>query len=131
MPNNNPNQIGKDRVMDRPTIRFSHPYFKLNYMTGDNNDVTPVTGATLVNVSKVSLADLPQKFLDYDTSYPNGNYPLKGGEYLLLLFVSTDYRNDEFLFTTIRSYSTPKEVYYRGLIGQYMRVELTQKETNK
>lgn len=116
-------------IYHKPTIRFSHTYFKLNYMTGDNNNVTPVQGATLVNVSKVSLKDLPQKFLNYDTTYPNGTYPLKDGEYLLLLFVTTDYKNDEFIFTTIRPYNKQKEKYYKELAGKYFSVEITRKDS--
>ncbi|MFH1230039.1 MAG: hypothetical protein V1709_00940 [Planctomycetota bacterium] len=99
-------------------ITFSHKYFKLNWITCDNNNVTPVKQACLVNVSIVNKKDLPQKFIDYDATYPNGQYELPYTKYLLLLFVTKNYQRDEFVFTTLRPYKPQKEEYYRSLIGQ-------------
>ena len=107
-------------MKERPTIKFSHSYFKLNRIpNGPLGTVTPVKSATLIKAISLMLKDLPDSFIAYDTAYPDGNYPLKQGKYLLLLFLT-----NEFLFTTLRPYNPQKEIYYRGKEGQVFIVEV-------
>jgi len=100
-------------------IKFSHLYKKLN---GVNNNE-----AILLDVVRVQLEKLSQVFKDYDTD--NGIYELpKKGEYMLLIF-DKGCIHEKHIFITIRRWTPPKEIYYKGKIGQLFQVEINNKES--
>lgn len=106
-------------------IKFSHIYPKL---LDSLNDV--IEQAQLLEVIPVRLESLSADFIDYDTN--KGAYPLpKRGDYLMLVFLKPheDYFSDTNLFTTIRRNISWKEEYYRGLIGEWFTVEITNLST--
>jgi len=101
-----------------PQIKFSHKYKKI---LNCHNDV--IETATLLQVVQVSLEELSQHFLDYDTD--NGVYQLpKRGKYLMLLFLKEheDYTTDLNLFTTLRRSTPEKFVFYTNNIGKVFQV---------
>lgn len=102
------------------TIRFSHKYYKLQDNSGRNIPAT----AILVSVIQTSLVSLPYEFVNYDTEYSGGFYPLKQGQYVMLLFLSHYTEKRPLLFTTIRPYNPDKLSYYTNAIGETFKVEV-------
>lgn len=104
----------------RPTIKFSHQYDKL-FFNGEQ-----VKAAELIQVLMVNKKELTKEFLDYDTNH--GQYKIRPGDYLLLLFkTSFPYH----VFTTLRpawsrlhGNHTSKMAYYQGLVGRNFHVVL-------
>ena len=97
-------------------IKFSHNYHKL-HMVGNPFE------ATLIAVFKTTKANMCDAFIEYDTVFDGGHYPLPSGELLVLLFMTAG----RGLFTTIRSnrkYPYDKEEYYRNAIGEKFEVAL-------
>lgn len=106
-------------------IKFSHNYCKLEQA----RDV-----ATLAYVGPIRIdADTPEALLLYDTSYPVADgddfdfYNLKHGDYVLLLFISTNGQP----FTTIRprrgSYGDKLE-YYSQHIGEEFKIVISKED---
>jgi hypothetical protein len=95
------------------TIKFSHVYQKLLY----HNQV--IRRARLVEVLNVKLEQLSGPFIDYDTDDGMFKLPEKG-QYLLLMFVA----QGNYLFTTIRRWTPPKEAYYRKCINDVFEIEV-------
>ena len=96
-------------------IKFSHRYLKMPFGLS-------FTKTLLVNVSIVNLEDLPKEFIDYDTRYNIGKalYPLpKKGKYMVLLLLTGNE-----IWTTIRRWTPRKFDYYKGLIGQEVKIKL-------
>jgi hypothetical protein len=96
-------------------IKFSNLYEKLP--CGINGK-----RARLVFVRLIALQKQMRAFLDYDTRIlgSNEHYPLPvKGKYILLLF---DY--DGTVFTTLRRHTEEKFLYYSGLVGQDLQVEV-------
>jgi len=107
------------------TIKFSHIYTKL---LDEHNDV--IESATLIDVRRIDLSTLPQRFKDYDTD--NGLYTLPPkGDYLMLVFLKP-YEAEGVcasnLFTTLRRFTPDKERYYLGAIGEMFLVEVNRIE---
>ena len=103
------------------SINFSHIYTKL---LDEHNDV--IEYATLIDVRHVELANLSQKFRDYDTD--NGFYQLPPkGIYLMLTFLKP-YESDGTcaanLFTTFRRSTARKDKYYYEAIGEAFLVDV-------
>ena len=106
-------------------INFSHNYIKLQDQTS----------ATLLAVFPLKLSrndvshnSLSQFFIDYDTAIKDGgNYKLRSGEYVVLLFLG----NKSIPFTTIRSrigmYGLNKEEYYTKHIGEEFEIVIKEK----
>jgi hypothetical protein len=74
-------------------LKFSHKYFKLRNQTS----------AQLIRVDLVAYHSLHPDFIEYDTTYETGRYPLRHGNLLVLTFIG----NNRIPFTTVRS-SNPK-----------------------
>ena len=95
-------------------IRFSHNYPKLHGQTS----------ARLVNVSTILIDEnTPKEFLDYDTVYDGGRYPLRKGKYLQLTFIG----NLNIPFCTCRSaFPDWKIKYYILSVGETFKVEVNE-----
>jgi len=120
-------------IHKQPVIKFSHAYDKMpaGYYLSRLLDVIPV-----------KLENLSQEFLDYDTTYWEGDeekqYPLpKGGDYMILLLRSTaihgnitgEIKEPSQLWTTIRSQwskSGNKLEYYQKSIGEIFECKITE-----
>lgn len=89
-------------------IKFSHKYPKLHEQTS----------ARLLTLAIQNKSDLSEKFLEYDTAYEGGHYPLKDGKYMVLVFLG----NELIPFTTVRSYSEEKFEYYKSGIGATFKI---------
>lgn len=76
----------------------------------------------LLQVFTCNRDQLGQDFVLYDSSYPDGVYELPAGKLLVLLLSS----GDSTLWTTVRSWRPSKEIYYRGLIGQEVEIEIVE-----
>lgn len=84
-------------------IKFSHDYPKL---WGQK-------WATLLAVSKVYDRDVfSSKFIEYDTAFDGGHYPLPPGKYIILTFQG----NHMIPFTTVRRWTPEKEKFYHEKI---------------
>ena len=98
-------------------IGFSYDYPKLQGQTE----------ATLLAMFPLKLTKESRypELLKYDTLQPDGDaYPLRNGEYVVLLFLG----NKDIPFTTIRSrigmYGLNKEEYYGKHIGERFRIRI-------
>lgn len=101
-------------------IKFSHFYNKLFQI-----EITePVI---LLQTFLVNKNNLSKSFLEYDTTYLEGKYDLKGYHFVVLLF--RDCRG--FIFTTVRptSKNFDKYKYYTSKIGENFRVLITENES--
>ncbi|HRS98123.1 MAG TPA: hypothetical protein P5040_08040 [Smithella sp.] len=104
------------------TIKFSHVYKKL---LDEHNDV--IEFATLIDVRRVEISELHQKFKEYDTD--NGLYALPPkGIYLMLIFLKPPELNNGTcaanLFTTLRRSTPTKDKYYRAAIGEMFLIDV-------
>jgi hypothetical protein len=103
------------------SIKFSHIYTKL---LDEHNDV--IEYATLIDVRRVELSDIHQKFTDYDTDH--GLYQLPPeGDYLMLTFLKppeSDGTCAANLFTTLRRSTKSKYLYYYDAIGETFLIEV-------
>jgi hypothetical protein len=106
------------------TIKFSHRYRKMP---------RDFQKSLLLEVLPIKLEDLSYHFLHYDTLYSDYqmedcNYPLPPkGDYMILLLQSGEGNGQ--LWTTIRSQWGKignKLEYYRGLIGEVLKCEISQ-----
>lgn len=93
-------------------IKFSHTYPKLHGQTS----------ATLRGVYIVKRADLTDKFIEYDTAFDGGHYPLPPAEYMVLVFLG----NEFIPFTTVRRWTGEKYLYYSRSIGKRFEIEVAQ-----
>lgn len=102
-----------------PVIKFSHAYKKL--AGTHRSEIMRRREVMLIQVLNVDLKDLSPQFLSYDTLHDEGNYPLKAGQYLMLIFQSAA----DNIFTTLRPAWPPqKEQYYRERIGKFFNIEV-------
>jgi len=94
-------------------IKFSHRYKKmpLSLTYGER-------AATLLQVLKVHYDDLSDLFIEYDTSYKDGNYPIPKTDLIFLLFQTREGK----LFTTIRRFTDRKWEYYKKAEGEKFEV---------
>ena len=103
------------------TIKFSHRYTKHPINVIDGSEVR------LIEVLNSKFEDLSDTFKEYDTKlYCGGNYKLpKNGDCLVLLFLGDGpiWDTSE-LFTTVRRSTPAKEMYYKGLRGQKLMVNI-------
>lgn len=103
-------------------INFSHNYIKLQDQTS----------ATLLAVFPLKLSrndESHNSLIAYDTAIKDGgNYKLRSGEYVVLLFLG----NKGIPFTTIRShigmYGLNKEEYYTKHIGEEFEIVIKEKQ---
>ena len=98
------------------SIKFSHDYDKLPSFTD------PVT---LLEVFTVPVVSLSPPFVEYDTSYGNGEHyalPRSGSVLVLLLYQSCN----NHLFTTVRRCTPSKEVYYRSHIDEEFALNISE-----
>lgn len=93
-----------------PAIKFSHNYPKLHDQTS----------ARLIGITLHSREEFTANFIEYDTVYEGGHYPLPMGTYMVLLFVG----NELIPFTTVRPWTEEKEKYYRGLIDSILEIKI-------
>ncbi len=108
-----------DKVTEsKMVIKFSNYYYKL----GTHGKKLPDRQALLLQVLTVNLEDLSKNFIEYDTSFPGGNYKLpKKGKYLLLIFVKfPSYLGESFM--TLRRYTTKKDAFYRKYTGEWFDI---------
>lgn len=100
-------------------IKFSHRYMKM-----PSN--VEMFDTYLLEVFRAYKKDLSPAFLEYDTIYPSGHYPLPDGE-LIILLLQTDHSDTKYrLWTTIRRFTPEKYRYYRQLRGN--RVDIVIEE---
>ena len=95
--------------------RSSGRYFI--YLEGDRdgNDavINPVGrkipfDAELMQCVKVNYKELSRGFIQYDTRFEGGEYPLPKTDLIILIFETRDYTGRKCLFTTIRRYTPQK-----------------------
>lgn len=103
------------------TIKFSSRYTKhpINVINGSE--------VRLIEVLNSKFEELSDTFKEYDTKYYcEGHYKLpKKGDCLVLLFLGEGSMWDSSeLFTTVRRSTPSKEMYYKGLRGQKLMVEV-------
>lgn len=71
------------------------------------------TQAVLIEVTVIDIENQTPAFIEYDTSFEGGKYPLPTkGKFILLSFI---HQSGAF-FTTLRRYTEEKYDYYIGLI---------------
>ena len=101
--------------MDKPRIKFSHAYNKLQFRNMNGAYETTPT-ARLVLVTSVTYEELGKDFIAYDTDH--GKYALAYSTlYLMLIFLKPDGN----IFTTLRPQYGPfgnKKKYYQELVGK-------------
>jgi hypothetical protein len=98
-------------------IKFSHAYPKLHRQTS----------ATLLDILLRDRSELTKNFIEYDTVYAGGHYPLPSGRYMVLLFLG----NDLIPFTTVRSFSQEKFLYYNRYVGKIFDIIIKPAENCK
>jgi hypothetical protein len=69
--------------------------------------------AKLLAVEVFNRADFSDKFIEYDTKFDGGHYPLPPAKYMVLVFLG----NDLIPFTTVRRFTEEKFRYYHSSIG--------------
>ena len=89
-------------------IKFSHSYPKLH---GQES-------ALLVAVELRGRSDFSEKFIEYDTAFDGGHYPLPPAQYMVLVFLG----NELIPFTTVRRWTAEKFRYYHNAIGQTFEI---------
>lgn len=89
-------------------IKFSHEYPKLH---GQES-------ALLLAVELRGRSDLTEKFIEYDTAYSGGHYPLPPAQYMVLIFLG----NEMIPFTTVRRWTEEKFRYYHNSIGKMFNI---------
>ena len=85
-------------------IKFSHEYPKLH---GQES-------ALLLAVELRGRSDFTEKFIEYDTAFTGGHYPLPPAQYMVLVFLG----NELIPFTTVRRWTEEKSRYYHNNIGK-------------
>lgn len=108
-----------------PVIKFSHRYEKMP----ETDDST-----SLMAVFVADTKEFGELFTKYDTLYFKksfsrmengvGYYSLPKGKVLVLLFM-TGYPGK--VWTTIRRWTPAKEKYYRGIVGQDVKILIEEK----
>jgi len=103
-------------------IKFSHQYPKLHGQTS----------ARLLRIELWDRSELSDKFVEYDTVYDGGHYPLPDDRYMVMVFIG----NDLIPFTTVRKWTDEKFKLYQSEIGSiftiaYKSVESDSSETNQ
>jgi hypothetical protein len=98
-------------------ITFSNRYQKLHNQTS----------ATLIAVYYSPRERMSEKFIEYDTTYKGGKYPLPKGQYMILLFLGCDF----IPFTTVRRYTPEKADWYKDNINHRFEIEYDIKEEKK
>ena len=73
----------------------------------------------LLDVLNVNSSSLSKAFLEYDTSYDGGYFPIKPDKPYLMLLLEQDGK----LLTTLRYRTPAKEEFYRSLIGKEVGVK--------
>lgn len=103
------------------TIKFSHKYEKM-----PDIDIIDNYDTILLEVFKVEYKDLSERFKQYDTLIQGQNpfylesyYALPQTALIVLLL-----KTDKQVWTTVRRWTPEKEVYYRGLRGQEVKIEV-------
>lgn len=105
-----------------PTIKFSHRYFKMPNLEYDKFHY-------LIGASVIHYKDLPKLFIDYDTIYydnetKNATYYELPKTVLIVLTLFSG--NSMTVWTTVRRYTEEKYRYYQKLIGQRVRIEVSE-----
>ena len=93
-------------------IKFSHRY---NKMPSD------MEMTFLFETFRKFRSELSSFFLEYDTSYPGGRYPLKDGELIILLLLSR-VNGKDVIWTTVRSFNPAKWAYYQQMRGHQVNI---------
>lgn len=95
-------------------MNFTHKYNKMPIFLGQTKVIEIFTVE--------SKNKLSRDFLIYDTLNTKGEYyNLPEGKLIVILLLTNN-----FLWTTIRSYKY--ELYFRGLIGKYINIQVREKE---
>lgn len=95
-------------------IKFSHDYPKLH---GQKR-------ARLLYVKTATREMLDPDFIEYDTKFPGGYYPLPDGKYIVLCFIG-----EKFIpFTTVRPWRLEKECFYTESRGQAFTILIERKQ---
>lgn len=89
-------------------IKFSHKYPKLH---GQES-------ALLLAVELHERSDFTEKFIEYDTAFEGGHFPLPPEQYMVLVFLG----NELIPFTTVRRWTEDKFQYYHSNIGKVFGV---------
>lgn len=90
------------------TISFAHEYPKIHKQTE----------AILIALFRAKKKKFSKEFLNYDTLYVENDlykyYDLPAEDYIVLIFLG----NHNIPFTTVRSYSEKKWVYYKSALRE-------------
>lgn len=100
-------------------IKFSNIYKKMPEQVTADLMTTGRSWSNLLQIVLLDRRDLTDGFLQYDTSFDGGNYPIGNGVWILIFLE----RGGQ-LWTTLRAWNPEKEKYYRGLVGQKTAIEL-------
>lgn len=102
---------------------------------GANGKPTKKVVAVLLQVFLTYKDDLSKSFIDYDTLYyskrkKNHNirnyYRLPEGKLIVLLLLAKSIQNKKgpYVFTTVRRWTTQKELYYKNHLGKVFGIEV-------
>jgi hypothetical protein len=89
-------------------IKFSHNYPKLH---GQKS-------ARLLDILLMDRMQLSNSFVDYDTTYNGGKFPLLDNDYMVLIFIG----NELIPFTTVRKFEAQKYAYYHNQLNEWFSV---------
>ena len=89
-------------------ISFSHRYPKLH---GQES-------ARLLSIELRDRCELSDVFVEYDTVFDGGHYPLPAGRYMVMVFLG----NELIPFTTVRRWTEEKFRYYKSGIGSFFNI---------
>jgi hypothetical protein len=81
----------------------------------------------LAAISTCWKEQLSPEFIEYDTKYDGGNYPLPEGK-LILLFLITRTEKLVYCWTTVRRWTPDKEEYYRKHLGEDAKIKIEEEQ---
>ena len=105
-------------------IKFSHNYFKMPVVEGRTT--------FLIGITKLHYKEIPKSFIFFDTLFCDNlgklhNYLLPKTD-LIILTLFTESEQSPKVWTTIRRYTIEKYKYYSELIGQEIKVVISEIE---
>jgi hypothetical protein len=97
-------------------VEFSHRYKKMPSKEMLNSELTHLLAAIPCWKDSFSAS-----FIEYDTAYEGGHYPLPEGKWLLLLFGTGN-----ILWTTVRRWDTGKEAFYKRHLNEAVNIKIVE-----
>lgn len=97
-------------------ISFSHRYPKLHRQES----------ARLLSIELRDRCELSDIFIEYDTVFDGGHYPLPAGRYMVMVFLG----NELIPFTTVRRWTEEKFRYYKSGVGLIFNIRYAAAENS-